>query len=459
MAEHPPFVWKSDFPCSVEELFAWHCRPGAFERMNPPWRPVRVLEASGGIRDGARIKLEVPWGPLRIPWLLEHKEYIQNARFCDSQISGPIRSWEHRHLFNDNAGKTSTLTDEIHFELPAPLAGMRGVALNALTRLFAFRHELLRHDIRRHSKWAGKSPLHIVIAGASGLIGQALTAYLTTAGHSVTTLVRRTPSAAHEHTWRPDKGELDPSVFEGKDAVIHLGGENVADGLWNDAKKKRMYESRVNSTALIANALRQVTRPPHTFLAASAIGYYGNTGSTEVEESAGPGQGFLANLCEHWERATTPALDTGVRVINFRIGVVLNPRGGVLAKLLPLFRFALGGKTGSGSQFVSWIALQDLLAAVEECLFNNNLTGPVNACVPSACTNSELTKALSRLLNRPALFSAPAFAIEAVFQEMAREVLLASIRARPAKLMDAGFEFSFANLDDALRFECGLLGK
>ena len=297
---------------------------------------------------------------------------------------------------------------------------------------------------------APQSPPSLLISGASGMIGSALTAAALTAGHPVRPLVRRREQDGV--FWNPATGEIDAQGLDGTDVVVHLAGENIASGRWTAARKARILDSRVQGATLLSQTLARLDRPPRALLCASAVGFYGDTGEAEVDESAPPGEGFLPQVCREWEAACAPAAQAGVRIVHLRFAVVLGPRGGALGAMLPLFRLGLGGRLGSGRQFMSWVHLDDAVRAILRCAEDDGLSGPVNVVAPGAVTNREFTRVLSQLLRRPALAPAPAWALRLVLgAEMANETLLASVRATPRRLMDQGFAFQRPTLEAALR--------
>jgi len=292
--------------------------------------------------------------------------------------------------------------------------------------------------------------MRVLLSGASGLIGSALARRLA-ASSEVVRLVRRDPlSAAKEIRWDPAAGRIEPKQLEGFDAVVHLAGENIGAGRWTAAKKARIRSSRVEGTSLLAKTLAGLNQPPKVLVSASAVGYYGDRGEEKLDEGSGPGTGFLAEVCGAWEEGAMTAAEAGIRVVLARFGVVLSPEGGALARLLPLFRFGLGGRLGSGRQYMSWIALEDAVAAIAFVMENDSLRGSVNVSSPQPVTNREFTQTLGRVLRRPTLLHAPSIALRAVLGEMADEMLLASVRVYPRRLLEAGFSFSKPDLEAAL---------
>lgn len=297
--------------------------------------------------------------------------------------------------------------------------------------------------------------LRVLIGGASGLIGSRIRAALAADGHSVIPLIRgRTPNV-DEIAWDPTAGRLDPAALDGVHAVAHFGGVSIARR-FSKRHKHAIRESRVQSTALLARAIAAAANPPRTFLCASAVGYYGNRGDDEMDETNVAGTGFLPEVCTEWEAAAGPARDAGVRVANLRLGVVLSGRGGALATMRRAFSIGLGGVAGNGRQWMSWIALADVVRAIQHVLETESLCGPVNLAAPNPVTNREFTKTLGRLLRRPTLLPVPAPAIRLLLGEMGQALLLDGVRAVPRALLDSGYPFAFPTLEAALRHELGL---
>ena len=282
--------------------------------------------------------------------------------------------------------------------------------------------------------------MRVAITGSTGLVGSEVMASLSVAGHEVVRIVRRAPAPGEKAVrWDPEKGEIDAAGLEGLDAVVHLAGENIASGRWNAARKAAIRDSRVNGTGLLCEALAGLARPPKTLVCASAVGYYGDRGEELLTEESSPGTGFLADVSREWEAASAPAARKGIRVVTLRIGVVLSSTGGALARMLPLFRAGLGGVIGNGRQYVSWVALDDLVGIVLHALQSGELRGPVNAVAPVPVTNREFTKAFGKALSRPTPLPVPAFALRlAVGGEMADALLLASARVFPRRLEATG---------------------
>lgn len=291
--------------------------------------------------------------------------------------------------------------------------------------------------------------MRIFISGSTGLLGSALVPMLRADGHSVRRLVRGRAQSDGEVLWNPHE-KIDPSILSGADAIFHLGGEPIL-GRWNEEKKQRIRDSRIQSTRALSEAMAQLTPPPKYFGCASAIGIYGNRDDETLTESSVPGTGFLSDVGRDWEAATEPASQAGVRVTNFRIGIVLSDKGGALAAMLKPFQLGLGGAIGSGQQWTSWISHEDIVDAMRFCLHNEMIAGPVNLVAPNPATNREFVQTLAKVLGRPAIVPLPSPLLKLALGEAADEMLLASQRVQPEVLLKNGFRFAQPELGKALR--------
>ncbi len=293
--------------------------------------------------------------------------------------------------------------------------------------------------------------MNVIMSGARGLLGSEISPRLKKNGHQVRRLVRSEKDAsASDVLWDPIKGEIHGDL-KGFDAVIHLGGESIASGRWTDEKKKQIRDSRVKGTTFLSESLAKLDSPPKVLLCASAIGFYGDRGDELLDENSSPGRGFLADLCQEWEKSTEAARQAGIRVVNARIGVTLSPKGGALGKMLLPFQMGAGGDIGDGKQFMSWISIDDVAQAIVFCIENESMSGPVNLTAPSPVPNSKFTKALGAVLHRPTIVPMPAFAARLALGEMADELLLSSAKVMPKKLQAAGFSFAYPEVEGALR--------
>jgi hypothetical protein len=452
------FRRASRLPVSAERLYAWHAAPGAFERLAPPWEDIRDVRRSGGLEVGAQTRFVVQKGPVGLPWVARHDAHEVGRMFADVQDQGPFAAWRHVHRFEPLGEHESMLVDEVNYEAPLGPVGalVGGPMLDAMVRrMFAFRHARTLADLARHERYAAAGPRRILVSGASGLIGKALVAFLQGGGHEVVRLVRRAAGPG-EIRWDPDRGELDPASLEGFDAVVHLAGEGIAEGRWTPARKERILKSRTQGTRLLAEALSRVARKPEVLVSASAIGFYGDRGDAPLDETSAPGTGFLADVTQAWEAAAVPAAEAGIRVVWLRTGIVLAPRGGALAQMLPPFQLGLGGPVGPGTQVMSWIALDDIVGAIHHILFTPGLRGAVNGTAPAPVTSAEFGRVLGRVLGRPAVLPLPGLAVRAMFGEMGEALLLGGARVLPNALVASGFDFLCPTLEEALRHELGL---
>ena len=451
------FHRESEMPCSADDLYRWHARRGAFLRLAPPWQVLEPVEAHGGIEDGARRIFRIHNGPVALTWEALHKDHIKGEQFVDEQVRGPFSTWRHLHRFEPVGEQQSKLVDHVDYKLPM---GALGKAFGAkktekmLAQMFAFRHQRTGDDLRRHSSY--DTTLRVAITGASGLIGSALTAFLRTAGHEVIELVRDHDDVGeHKIYWSPKGGQIDKTGLENLDAVVHLAGENVA-GRWTDKKRARIVDSRVQGTELLSRTLTELDEPPGVFLSASGIGYYGDTGSDIVDEEGAAGTQFLSTVCQRWERATEPAAAAGIRTVLLRLGVVLTPQGGALEQMLRAVRLGLASRLGAGDQFISWIDIDDAIAAIEFLLGADDIAGPVNITAPEAVQNAALLDTIADVLSRPNFVAVPAAAMKlAMGSQFIDETALASQRARPTRLEEAGFEFFYADLEQSLSMKLG----
>lgn len=293
--------------------------------------------------------------------------------------------------------------------------------------------------------------MKIAVSGASGLVGTALQPLLKVKGHEVYRLVRNAPAnGASDISWNPDKGEIDAAKLEGMDAVVHLAGESVAEGRWTDEKKRRIRESRAKGTRLLSETLAGLKSKPQTLISASATGFYGDRGDEVLTEQSASGSDFLAEVCREWELSTQPAAQSGIRVANLRFGVILSTHGGALKKMLTPFKMGMGGKVGSGEQYMSWITLDDAVGVILFALETESLRGAVNVVSPNPVTNLEYTKTLGHVLSRPTIFAVPKFAARLAFGEVADALLLSSARVEPQRLKEAGYQFKYPELEPAM---------
>lgn len=435
----------------LDEVFAWHTRPGAMRRLVPPWQPMRVIKETESLADGTAI-LGLPGG---LRWVARHDPagYHPPNQFVDVLSSDGLMTmpprvigwWRHTHRFSeDGPGKTRML-DEVDTTVPGA----------ALRSTFAYRHRQLAEDLAAHrdAAAAGAGQLVIAITGSSGLVGTALAAFLSTGGHRVIRLVRGVPANESERRWDPDNPA--PDLLSGVDALVHLAGESIA-GRFTESHRRAIRESRIGPTRRLAE-IAAATAGLRVFVTASAIGFYGHDcGETLLDETSPRGRGFLADVVADWEAATAPAADTGRRVVMVRTGIVQSAAGGTLRLLRPLFAAGLGGRLGSGRQWLSWIGIDDLLDIYYRAIYDSRLAGPVNAVTPNPVRNADYTRALASTLKRPALLPVPSFGPRVLLgRQGAVELAEADQRVAPAALQALGHRFRQPTVDDALAHQLG----
>ncbi|MCV7029054.1 TIGR01777 family oxidoreductase [Mycobacterium sherrisii] len=436
-----------------EDVFAWHGRPGAFERLSPPWAPMRLVAEASSLEDG-RAELALPGG---LRWVAQHQRdgYDPPRRFVDG-IGGdglaslPARvaiRWRHVHEFEDLGDQRTRVIDRVHTPLPGA----------ALRPMFRYRHRQLADDLAAHRLAAehGLAPSTVAITGSSGLVGSALAAFLGTGGHRVIRLVRRTARRRGERQWNPD--DPHPDLLAGVDAVIHLAGASIA-GRFTDEHRKAVHDSRIGPTRRLAELVARGPDRPSILISASAIGYYGyDRGEEILTEASTRGDGFLADVVDDWEAATMPAAHAGVRTVQVRTGIVQSPRGGTLRLLRPLFTAGLGGRLGDGRQWLSWIGIDDLVEVYHRALWDAALSGPVNAVAPQPVRNAEYTRILGDVLRRPTVLPVPSLGPRMLLgRQGARELALANQHVAPQKLDRADHRFRQPELSQALAH---LLGR
>ncbi|MGE2713730.1 TIGR01777 family oxidoreductase [Mycolicibacterium litorale] len=436
----------------LDEVFAWHTRPGAMPRLVPPWQPMTVVAETPSLADG-RAVLGLPGG---LRWIAQHDPaaFDPPHRFVDALSSRGVRTWpprvigwwRHTHDFADVGPGRTEVRDRVDTTVPGAL----------LRPTFVYRHRQLADDLAAHrdAARAGCGPLVVAVTGSSGLVGTALTAMLTSGGHRVIRLVRRPASGADERRWDPDRPA--PDLLSGVDAVVHLAGASIA-GRFTAAHRAAIRDSRVELTRRLAEVAGAGSDGPRVFVSASAIGFYGHDrGDAVLREDSSRGTGFLAEVVADWEAATAPAADAGLRVSTVRTGIVQAAAGGTLRLLRPLFTAGLGGRLGSGRQWLSWIGLDDLLDVYYRALWDDRMSGPVNAVAPDPVRNVEYTETLAAVLHRPAVVPVPSVGPRLLLgAQGARELAEADQRVLPAGLGALGHRFRHPRLADALAHQLG----
>ena len=445
------FVLKSPIRASVEKVFSWHGRSGAIQRLTPPWAPLTLIAKTGnGVEKGVRANFDLRFLGIPLQWDAQHILYQKNVKFVDKQIRGPFAFWEHHHIFHDRGDQGTVMEDRVVYKLPLGLLSrpFYGRVEDEFTRMFAYRHRVLKFSLERYVP--GKK-MRILISGASGTMGTALVPFLRTCGHQVISLVRHRDKLGPDAIfWDPERGILDLDGVGPLDAVINLNGLDISRGRWTPARRKKIVDSRVKTTRLLAQKMVSLEKPPKVFISSSAIGYYGEGGDALLSEDNPSGDAFISNGCREWERASFIARDGGIRTIQLRIGVVLTPVGGALERMLGSFKLGAGTRVSHGRQYLSWIGMEDVLGGILHILNHSRIHGPVNLTAPHPVTNREFTQSLGRALSRPTPFVMPAWGANLLWGQMGRETLLTSARVMPLKLMDSGFEFAHPKLPSAL---------
>jgi uncharacterized protein (TIGR01777 family) len=436
----------------LREVFDWHTRQGAMTRLVPPWQPMTVVAETQSLADGRAI-LGLPGG---LRWVAQHDPaaYDPPRRFVDALSSDGPRSlparvigrWRHTHDFSETANGDTLVHDRV--DAPVPAAALRAT--------FVYRHRQLADDLAAHREAAdaGLQPMTIAVTGASGLVGAALVSFLTTGGHRVIRLVRSAATHANERHWDPAHPADD--LLDDVDAVIHLAGASIA-GRFTDAHRRDIRDSRIEPTRRLAEAAARASNGPRVFVSASAVGYYGfDRGDAVLTEDSSRGDGFLADVVADWEAATAPASEAGRRVVTVRTGIVQAARGGTLKLFRPLFAAGLGGRLGSGSQWMSWIGIDDLVDVYHRALYDDRLVGPVNGVAPNPVRNGEYTKALGGVLHRPTMLPVPSFGPKLLLgAQGARELAEADQRVLPTKLQAVEHRFRQPIVEQALAHQLG----
>ena len=459
MSSKHRFDYESTVPASQQATFDWHARPGAFQRLEPPWERLEVVDQRDTIGNGDRVTLRLRRGPFHANWQLEYRDIRPPEQFRDIQVAGPYRGWEHLHSFQDDLAG-ARMRDEVTYQVGglSALAGAKRIR-RILERTFWYRHQRVARDLARH---VSQSRMRVLIGGASGVIGGALAAFLTTGGHEVVQLVRHKAESPSEIEWNPPHEIPEPSLLEGFDAVVGLSGENIGGGRWTRRRRQAIATSRIPTTKLLSRALAELRHPPKVFYSQSAVGYYGSVAADPpppLSEDAPLGEGFLAEVCREWEAAADPAREAGIRVVHGRTGVVLDPGSSLVGRLLPLFRLGLGGVVAGGRQPLCWIGLDDVVGAIAFLIQHPSASGPYNLVGPEQVDNRAFTKTLASLIRRPALAPVPGFALGLAMGQMGIELAVRGQSVSPQRVQDLGFEFQEPTLRGALAWELGIREK
>ena len=441
------------------DVFEWFERRGSFRRLMPPWEIAEEVRADETLQNGAKRIFRFPLGPVKMTWVAEHLGYQPPEKFEDVMVKGPFKSWHHKHYFEDREDGHCYVIDDVEYKLPMGLAGrlVAGRSIKKrLDRMFQARSQRLVCDIEQHEMHRDKSRKRILIAGASGLIGKQLVAFLDTGGHDIWRLVRHQPNSKNQEIfWNPKDGLLNPKLIEGFDVVIHLGGAGIGDKRWSKSRMNIIESSRIESTTLLAKTLAKLSSKPELFMVASAIGWYGDRGDEILTEESESGTGYLPDVCTAWELSAAAAKNAGIRTIHLRTGVVLDATGGALAKMLLPAKLGMGGPIGRGRQWLSWISMDDEIYAIHHLLMTLGTEGVYNLVSPNPVIQKQFAKELGRVLRRPAFIPTPPFGVWMLFGKMGISLTTESQRVDPNRLLNSGYTFQHQKLEEALRDTLG----
>jgi uncharacterized protein (TIGR01777 family) len=451
----------------IETTFAWFEHEGSFRRLMPPWEVAQEVRADDSLEVGSQrvFKFPAPGAPfINLKWVAEHTGYDKPNYFADTMIKGPFWKWDHDHYFKEENGIT-TVVDDVTYSVPFGPLGMLvdkvlggSLVKGRISSMFIAREFRLKRDLDNHAKFQNISRKKILIAGSSGLIGTQLVAFLDTGDHEVWRLVRRESDPnKNEITWNPSKGEINAKELEGFDIVIHLGGVGIGDKRWSKKRKAAIKDSRIKSTELLSKTLASLEDKPDLFMLGSAIGYYGNRGDEELDESSSCGEEgyFLSDVCSQWEGSADPAKEVGIRTVHLRTGIVISAVGGALGKMLLPAKMGGGGPIGSGKQWMSWISMDDQIYSMYHLMMSEGTSGEYNLTAPNPVRQKQFAKTLGKVLRRPAFAPLPAFMMKIMFGEMGVRLTLDSLKVLPKNLQESGYEFIHENLEDALADSLG----
>jgi uncharacterized protein (TIGR01777 family) len=443
------FTFRGSLNCSAEDAVFWHSQPDACSRLVAPWERMRL---AGAAAEGPIYQTIQPLGPVTIHQTIGVKNESEGS--TETQIQGYYPSWQRKRRFIPDGPQSCRMEEETRLKLPGWMLGMASRwARQNCENGFHYRLAIMENDLRIRAQSSDFKPLRVLVTGSGGLIGGNLVPFLNLCGYEAIPLARQEGDEGHPF-WEPDRDLISLTSAEPIDAVVHLAGENIA-GRWKPDKKRRIYESRVHGTQLLCGALAKMRQPPKVVVMASATGYYGNREDKILVEESPRGDGFLAETAAAWEQAAFDIMEIGIRTVFLRFGMVLSGQDGALRKMLPAFRWGLGGPMGSGRQYWSWIALDDALTVILHALRDTSLIGPVNATSPQPVTQAEFASELATVLHRPAFLPTPATVLEWISGEMAGPLLLHSARVVPAKLLASGYRFLYPDLNGALRHVLG----
>ncbi|WP_457551523.1 TIGR01777 family oxidoreductase [Desulfobacula sp.] len=455
---HNVYIKRTKINAPVETVFSWHERQGAISRLTPPWAPLKMIAREGdGVQKGVKVAFRLKIFKIPMIWEAEHIDYQKNKLFKDRQTRGPFSKWVHTHRFIPDGKENSIMEDHVEFKLPFGFLSrpFYGFAKKEFERMFGYRHRVLKYDLEHHMIKIKKK--RILVSGASGTIGSALVPFLRTCGHEVIQLVRKDKNLSkNELFWDPYNGILDLEKAGPIDAVINLNGVDISRGWWTQKQKKKIMDSRIIPTRLLVEKMAGLDQKPGVFISSSAIGFYGEGGDAILTESTDKGKYFISRVCSQWEDAAVDAQKADIRTIRLRIGVVLTPAGGALARMELPFKTGCGVKLSNGRQYMSWISMDDLVSGILYILNTRKIKGPVNLVTPHPVTNKVFSETLAMVFSKKVFFTMPKFLALALWGKMGKETLLTSARVSPEMLLKNGFKFQHGTLLEALK---DLLGR
>jgi uncharacterized protein len=452
------FVKRTRIEAPAELVMAWHARPGALERILPPWEKLRIVEWNRDLRDGARAVFTVSIAGIPRTWVADHFGYIEGRQFCDVQPKGPFAYWHYVHKADPDGPNACYYEDNIEYQLPfGALGSMLGgrYVRERLERIYAYRHATVKHDSQLHAQFS-RQPLRILVTGASGMLGSRLVHFLSAGGHSVGILTRGTaPTYAKVVAWNPQQGILPREQLEGFDAIVHLDGlrETASVGL---RRAERLKSERTLSTQLLCETLARLDTPPGVLICGSSTAFYGDRGETELSEADRPGNGSLSGLARAREELAEPLSAHGIRVAHLRFGTVLTSAGGMLRRRLLARRLGFSYELGDGARYRSWVSLDDAMGAILHVIGRTDISGPVNVTAPNPVSEREFGSLLANALGRSLPLHFPAALLRGFMGDGGEEAILASARVQPARLLAADYDFRHPDLDVALRHLLGI---
>jgi uncharacterized protein (TIGR01777 family) len=453
------FVHQADHEASKKEIWNWYNSKGAFRRIMPEWEGIIPMNA-GVLENGDETVFKVSLGPIKKKWVAKHHSVIPGEQFADRMMRGPFGAWNHVHRFESVSDNVTTIYDDVEYKLPVHFLTGWSAGITVLPRMrqmFKYRSTRVTNDIKQIQATSELPRQRVLVSGSTGMIGLQLCAFLETAGHEVHRLMRvetkLPPDVNSEKVirWNDRTGEVIEGDMNGFDAVIHLAGAGIGDKRWSKKRKQFIRDSRVIPTENLSKVLANLDNPPKSLLCGSAIGFYGNRGTEDLDESSTAGDDYLADVCGQWETASNEAKTAGIRVSHLRSGIVVSPLGGALSKLLLPAKMGAGGPVGGGRQMQSWISLDDEVYAIHHLMMNESSEGAYNLTAPNPVSQKQFARVLGRVLRRPGFMPLPGFMIRIMFGEMGQKLVLEGQNALPKRLQESGFEFTYSDLEACLR--------